>query len=144
MLEVQVKYDDGVNDLCFVGGSKSNWVDLAASEEVVFEVGDYKLVPLGVCIKLPDGYEAIIVPRSSTFKNFGLLQVNSIGIMDNAYCGDNDKWYFPAYATRKVVVHKGDRLCQFRLLPVQGDISFTAVDHLGSVDRGGFGTTGIS
>ena len=94
-------------------------------------------------MKLPDGYEAHLVPRSSTFKNFGLLQTNGIGIVDNSYCGDNDMWRMPVYATRDTVVEKGDRIAQFRLVKNQPEAEFIEVEELGTPDRGGFGSTGI-
>lgn len=104
---------------------------------------NYKLIKLGVAMKLPEGYEAHIVPRSSTFKNYGILMANSMGIIDNSYCGDNDEWMFPAFFTRKTVIHKGDRICQFRIEKKQPNIKFNVVDKLGNEDRGGFGSTGV-
>ena len=105
--------------------------------------GTYVAIPLGVGMKLPEGYEAHVVPRSSTFKNFGLLQTNSMGVIDETYCGDNDQWHFPAYATRDAVIHKNDRICQFRIMEHQPTIEFTPVEHLTDESRGGFGSSGI-
>lgn len=121
---------------------KSDWIDLQAAETVTLKAGDFRLISLGVAIALPEGYEAHIVPRSSTFKNYGILQTNSMGVVDNSYCGDNDLWRFPAYATRDVTVEKGTRICQFRVMEHQPRLEFTAVEHLDGPDRGGFGSTG--
>ena len=122
--------------------NKSDWYDLRAAETVEMRAGDYKLISLGVSMKLPEGYEAHVVPRSSTFKNFGVLQTNSFGIIDNSYSGTNDIWRFPALAMRDTVIHEGDRICQFRIMKKQPEIEFIEVDELDSVDRGSFGSTG--
>ena len=126
---------------------KGDWIDLYTAEKVSMYVGDFKLISLGVAMKLPEGYEAHVVPRSSTFKNWGILQANSIGIIDSTYSGDNDVWRFPAYATRNVEIPVGTRLCQFRIVPTMrsevGQIEFLSVDHLSDEDRGGFGSTGV-
>ena len=94
-------------------------------------------------MELPEGYEAYVAPRSSTFKNFGILQANSIGIIDNSYCGDNDQWMFPAYAVRDTEIHKNDRICQFRIMEKQPELYMIEVTHLSGKDRGGFGSTGV-
>jgi dUTP pyrophosphatase len=141
-MNIKVRYlCDDLDPLRYVDG-KSDWIDLQASETVALKAGEFCLIPLGVAIALPDGYEAHIVPRSSTFKNYGILQTNSMGIVDNSYCGDNDLWRFPAYATRDVTVEKGTRICQFRVMEHQPKLEFTAVEHLDGPDRGGFGSTG--
>lgn len=142
MSEVLIKYhDDGLERIeKFQNG---DWIDLRAAEDVSMKTGDFKLISLGVSIKLPDGYEAHVVPRSSTFKNFGIIQTNSIGIIDNSYCGDNDIWKFPALAMRDTEIHKGDRICQFRLVQNMPAFVFEEVTNLGGKDRGGFGSTGI-
>lgn len=121
-----------------------DWIDLRAAETVEMKMFDHKLISLGVSMKLPDGYEAHIVPRSSTFKNFGILQTNSEGIIDNSYSGTNDIWRFPALAMRNTVIHEGDRICQFRIMKKQPDIFFNEVEELDATDRGGFGSTGIN
>ena len=142
MEEIKVKYF--VNDmepLCYVAG-KSDWIDLRAAEEVTLKAGEFRLIPLGVAIALPAGYEAHIVPRSSTFKNYGILQTNSMGVVDCSYCGDNDQWRMPVYATRDVVIERGARICQFRIMRNQPELTFTRVEHLDGPDRGGFGSTG--
>ena len=121
-----------------------DWIDLRAAETVEMKMFDFNLISLGVSMKLPDGYEAHIVPRSSTFKNFGILQVNSKGVIDNSYSGTNDIWKFPALAMRDTIIHEGDRICQFRIMKKQPDLNFNEVDELDPTDRGGFGSTGIN
>ncbi|MDY4494841.1 MAG: dUTP diphosphatase [Erysipelotrichaceae bacterium] len=123
---------------------KGDWVDLRAAETVELKAGEFKLIKLGIGMILPEGYEAHVVPRSSTFKNFGIIQTNHCGIIDESYCGDNDQWRFPAYAMRDTVINKNDRICQFRIIKKQPDISFEAVEHLADKDRGGFGSTGVN
>ena len=142
MEEIKVKYFvDGIDELCAVAG-KSDWIDLHAAEEVTLKAGEFRLIPLGVAMALPEGYEAHIVPRSSTFKNYGILQTNSMGVVDCSYCGDNDQWRMPVYATRDVTIEKGARICQFRIMKNQPQLEFLTVDHLDGPDRGGFGSTG--
>ena len=142
MKEIRIKYlTDQIEPLCYVGG-KSDWIDLRAAEDIELRAGEMKLIPLGVAMQLPKGYEAWIVPRSSTLKNFGILQANSIGIVDESYSGDGDQWCFPAYAVRDTVIHVNDRICQFRIMKHQPELRFAAVEHLGNEDRGGFGSTG--
>ena len=119
-----------------------DWIDLRVAEDVYMEAGQYKLIKLGIGMKLPEGYEAHVVPRSSTCKNFGVLQTNSMGVIDNSYSGDNDQWMFPAYTIRETVIHKNDRICQFRIMKKQPEIEFEEVEHLDEVSRGGFGSTG--
>lgn len=121
-----------------------NWIDLSADERIVMTQGEYGLIPLGVAMELPVGYEANIVPRSSTFKNFKILQVNSYGVIDNSYSGDNDWWMFPALAMEDTVIEKGSRICQFRINRIQPDFHFEEVEFLGGSDRGGFGSTGVN
>lgn len=119
------------------------WYDLRAAEDTYMIRGEVKNIRLGVAIKLPEGYEAIVVPRSSTYKNYGLMMVNSVGVIDNAYSGNGDEWHFPALATRSVKINKGDRICQFRIIPQQPHAEIVYVDDLGDQNRGGFGSTGI-
>ena len=121
-----------------------DWIDLRAAETVAMNTGDFKLISLGVSMKLPEGYEAHVVPRSSTFKKWGVLQANSTGIIDNSYSGTNDIWRFPALAMRDTVINKNDRICQFRIVKRQPTVEFEEVDTLDSVDRGGFGSTGAN
>ncbi|MBP3729550.1 MAG: dUTP diphosphatase [Lachnospiraceae bacterium] len=143
MLQLKIRYlVPDLEPLCYVEG-KSDWIDLRAARDISFEPGEFKLIPLGIAVKLPEGYEAHVAPRSSTFKNFGLLQVNSVGVVDSSYCGDGDEWFVPMLATRAVTVHKGDRICQFRIVENQPALSFVEVEHLEGKDRGGFGSTGL-
>lgn len=140
---IKVRYlSDKVGKLEYIGG-KSDWIDLRAAEDVTLRQGEFKLIPLGVAMQLPDGYEAHIVPRSSTFKNFGVIQANHMGVVDETYCGDNDQWFFPAVAMRDTSIHAGDRICQFRIMEHQPNLSFVEVDTIGNSDRGGIGSTGV-
>ena len=142
MEEIKIKYFvDGIDPLCYVAG-KSDWIDLHAAEDVTLKAGEFRLIPLGVALALPEGYEAHIVPRSSTFKNYGILQTNSMGVVDCSYCGDNDQWRMPVYATRDVTIEKNARICQFRIMKNQPEMCFIRVEHLDGPDRGGFGSTG--
>lgn len=142
METIEIRYfTDQIDELCYVDG-KSDWIDLHAAETVTMKAGEFKLIPLGVAMKLPAGYEAHVVPRSSTFKHFGILQVNSCGIIDESYCGTNDQWMFPALAVRDTVIQCNDRICQFRIMEHQPCLSFLRRDRLADVDRGGFGSTG--
>ena len=143
MKKIEIKYfSDEIEKLRYIDG-KSDWIDLRASEDVVLKKGEFKLIPLGIAMKLPEGYEAHVVPRSSTFKNFGVIMTNSVGIIDNSYCGDGDQWYFPALAIRDTEIHKNDRICQFRIMKNQPVIEFAELEHLEFGNRGGFGSTGI-
>ena len=119
-----------------------DWIDLRAAEEVHMKAGDFKLIPLGVAMELPEGHEALVAPRSSTFKNLGIMLANSIGIIDESYKGDGDEWHFPAYAVKDTVIHKDERICQFRIIEHQPMVLLKEVEHLGNGDRGGIGSTG--
>ena len=123
--------------------AKGDWIDLRAAETVTMKAGEYKMIPLGVAMKLPDGDEAPVIPRSSTFKHYGILQANSYGLIDNSYSGNEDQWHFPAYATRDVIINFDDRICQFRIQKRMEEVEFKEVEELDSVNRGGFGSTGI-
>ena len=123
---------------------KGDWIDLRASVGGSFKAGDFALIDLGVSMRLPDGYEAHIAPRSSTFKNYGIIQTNSIGIVDNSYSGTNDVWKMPCFFTRDAVIKPNDRICQFRIVKKMEPVSFTEVTELNSTDRGGFGSTGTN
>ena len=120
-----------------------DWIDLRASQTIELKQGEFKLIPLGIAMELPKRYEAHVVPRSSTFKNFGIIQTNSMGIIDQSYCGDNDQWYFPAYALRDTIINENDRICQFRVVDKMGHVRFEEVEFLGNEDRNGFGSTGV-
>ena len=142
MEQIKIKYfTDKIDKLAYIHG-KSDWIDLRASEEVTLKQGEFALVPLGVAMELPKGYEAHIVPRSSTYKNFGVIQANHCGVVDGSYCGDNDMWRMPVIAMRDTQIHVNDRICQFRIMKNQPEILFEEVEHLEGKDRGGFGTTG--
>ena len=136
---IKIKYHAGIESLVQKEGS--DWIDLRAAEEVKMSPNQFKLIPLGVSMKLPEGYEAHIVPRSSTFKTWGIIQTNHMGVIDESYCGDNDQWMMPVLATRAVIIHKNDRICQFRIVKKQPKILFQEVDTLGEESRGGFGST---
>ncbi len=121
---------------------QGDWIDLRASEDVELRAGEFKLIDLGVSMQLPKGYEAHIVPRSSTYKNFHVVQANGVGIIDNSYSGTNDVWKFPALALKDTVIHKNDRICQFRIVPTQPEVHFIETNTLDTMDRNGFGSTG--
>ena len=141
-MKIQIKYfDKDIEKITNIDG-KSDWFDLRAAETITLKAGDFALIPLGVGMILPEGYEANIVPRSSTFKNYGIIQTNHYGVIDNSYSGDNDQWRFPAYATRDITINKNDRICQFRINKKQPTFDFEEVEHLNDTDRGGFGSTG--
>jgi dUTP pyrophosphatase len=140
-MEIKIKYEhDDIPRLNKI--VQGDWIDLTLDEDIQLDKGQSGLFSLGVCIQLPKGYEAILAPRSSTFKRWGILQANSIGIIDNSYCGNDDIWCFSAYATRDIVIPKGTRICQFRIQKIQEPIIFEEVKYLGS-NRGGFGYTGV-
>lgn len=120
-----------------------DWIDLRAAETVEMKAGEFRIISLGVSMRLPYGYEAHIIPRSSAFKNFGILLANSYGLIDNTYCGDDDIWGFPAIAMRDTTIQKGDRICQFRIMQKQPELVFAKVEHLEGKSRGGFGSTGV-
>ena len=119
-----------------------DWIDLRAAENVQLRTGEFRLISLGISVKLPEGYEAHIAPRSSSFKKWGFLQTNGVGIVDNSYSGTNDLWMLPVYATRDAEIHENDRICQFRIMKQMPELEFCEVDTLDDVNRGGFGTTG--
>ena len=142
MEKIKIKYHtDEIEKLRYIDG-KSDFIDLRAAEDIELKAGDFKLISLGVSMELPKGYEAHIVPRSSTFKTWGIIQTNSMGIVDESYRGDSDIWKMPVYATRDTVIHKNDRICQFRIIEHQPTIEFEEVNKLEGSDRGGFGSTG--
>lgn len=141
-LQLKIKYfNDKIEKLRYIDG-KSDWIDLRAAEDVTMKAGEFKLIPLGIAIALPEGYEAHVVPRSSTFKNFGIIQTNSMGIIDESYCGNDDQWFLPAYALRDTQISFNDRICQFRIMKHQPAFDFVEVESLDGNNRGGFGSTG--
>ncbi len=140
-VQIKIKYlDDSIKRLTYVEG-KSDWIDLAAAETVTLKKGEFKLIHLGVAMELPEGYEAHIAPRSSTYKNFKILQTNSVGVVDRSYCGPNDWWKMAVYATEDTTINKGDRIAQFRIIENQPKLNFVESELTGK-DRGGFGSTG--
>ena len=141
-MKIKVKYHTDILPLEM--NEKGDWVDLRAAEDMVLRPGFSYRIRLGISVELPEGYEAHVVPRSSTFKNWGIIQTNSVGIIDNSYCGDNDIWMMPVDATRLVKIKKNDRICQFRIVEKQPHLEFETVDHLGHEDRGGFGSSGTN
>lgn len=139
-MEIKVRYHADIHPLeQFANG---DWIDLRAAEDVELKAGEYKLISLGVSMKLPYGYEAVVVPRSSTFKHWGIIQTNHMGVIDNSYSGDDDVWKFPAYATKDVLIEKNSRICQFRIQRSMPRLDLITVDKLDDVSRGGFGTSG--
>ena len=144
MEKIQIRYiSDQIEPLDYIAGV-SDWIDLRVAEEVEMKAGEFRLIRLGVAMKLPDGYEAHIVPRSSTYKNFGIIQTNHMGVIDKSYCGNDDEWMFPALAVRDTKICVNDRICQFRIMRNQPVIEFEPVERLDGENRGGFGTTGVS
>ena len=142
MVTIKIKYHtDEIEKLRYIDG-KSDFIDLRSAEDVELKAGEFALISLGVSMELPKGYEAHIVPRSSTFKTWGIIQANSMGIVDESYRGDNDIWKYPVYALRDTVIHKNDRICQFRIMEHQPTIEFDEVEHLEGEERGGFGSSG--
>lgn len=139
-LFINIKYHGDVKPIEL--NPNGDWIDLRAAEDVEMDVGDYKLISLGVSMKLPEGYEAHIVPRSSTFRHWGIIQANHMGVVDNSYCGDTDVWKFPAIAIRNTHIYKNERICQFRIVERQPRLKFNEVNKLGDEDRGGFGSSG--
>ena len=142
MEKIKIKYlSDKIEKLHYIDG-KSDWIDLRCAEDIILKKGEFRLIPLGVAMALPKGYEAHIVPRSSTYKNFGIIQTNHMGVVDESYSGNGDQWYMPAYALRDTEIKANDRICQFRIMEHQPPISFEECDDLGNEDRGGIGSTG--
>ena len=140
MLKIKIKYFTDIEKVEQI--SVGDWIDLRAAEDVSMVVGDFKLIPLGIAMQLPEGYEAHVVPRSSTYKKWKIIQANHMGVIDESYCGDNDQWMFPAIALENTIIHKGYRICQFRIMEHQPELRFVEVSKLGNEDRGGFGSTG--
>lgn len=137
---ITIKYSDNVPHL--VDLAEGDWIDLASPRSITYKKGDLVKVDFGVAMELPRGYEAHIAPRSSLFQNTGLILTNGVGVIDNAYCGDEDYWGAKFYATRDGLIEEGQRLCQFRIIENQPYIHFREVNHLGNKNRGGYGSTG--
>ena len=141
-MQIKIKYFDEkltrINKIV-----QGDWLDLRAAQTIEMKKDEFKLIPLGVAMEIPEGYEAHIVPRSSTFKNFGIIETNSMGVIDESYKGDNDQWFFPAYALRDTVIEFIDRICQFRIMEKMPAVELIEVDSLGNENRGGLGSTGV-
>ena len=139
-MEIKIKYFTDIEKIKQI--PNGDWVDLRSAIDITLKKGEFTIIPLGVGMKLPFGYEAHIVPRSSTYKNYGIIQTNHMGVIDNSYSGDNDQWGMPVIAMRDTIIHKNDRICQFRITQKQPDFEFTEVKCLDTKSRGGFGSTG--
>ena len=140
--KVKIKYfSPDYPKLEYIEG-KSDWIDLRSNKTIVIKKGEHCLIPLGVAIQLPKGYEALVAPRSSSFKKWGIIQTNTPGIIDETYCGPNDQWFMSVYATRTVKIDRFDRVCQFRILEHQPTLLFEESDLTGNTSRGGHGSTG--
>ena len=140
MKTIKIKYLRGVQKI--ERFNTGDWIDLRCAEDVTMKAGEFKMIPLGVAMELPEGYEALVAPRSSTCKKLGIMLANSIGIIDESYKGDGDEWHFLAYAFRDTSIRKNERICQFRIIEHQPMIHLMEVDRLGNPDRGGIGSTG--
>ena len=143
-MTIRVRYEsDAYDTQPITSAHDGEWFDLRSAEDIHMIKGDFRMISLGVSMELPEGYEAHVLPRSSTFKHYGILLVNGMGIIDHKYCGDADIWHFPALATRECHISKGDRICQFRIVKQQKPCDIKVVNSLGNESRGGFGSTGI-
>lgn len=142
MEKIKIKYfDNEIDKITKI--NKGDWIDLRSADTVRLTEGEFRLIKLGIGMKLPEGYEAHIVPRSSTFKNFKIIQTNHMGVIDNSYSGNDDQWMMPVIAMEDTVINKNDRICQFRIEKIQPEIEFEEVDNLDNISRGGFGSTGV-
>jgi dUTP pyrophosphatase len=140
-MQIKIKYfDENLPKITKL--TQGDWIDLRAAKTIEIKKGEFALIPLGVAMELPEGYEAHVVPRSSTFKNFGIIETNSMGVIDESYKGDNDQWFFPAYALRDTAINFGERICQFRIMEKMPEVEFIEVEQLENDDRGGHGSTG--
>lgn len=137
-MNIKVKYHNPKCELV----RKGDWIDCKSAVNITYPEGISFLIPLGFSCKLPDGYEAHLLPRSSTFKRYGIIMTNSLGVIDSSYSGQNDIWGFPAYSLRAGKISVGDRIAQFRIVKKMPEISVESVDHLDGENRGGFGSTG--
>lgn len=137
---IKIKYLRDIDEIKVA--KNGDWIDLRAAETVELKAGEYAMIPLGIAMELPAGYEALVAPRSSTFHKYGVILVNSIGIIDESYCGNGDEWHFLAYAVRDTIIPKNERICQFRIIEHQPPVTFEIVETLGNPDRGGIGSTG--
>ncbi|ABG85823.1 dUTP diphosphatase [Clostridium perfringens] len=150
---IRIKYFDNATKLKKI--TKGNWIDIYANKDIFVKCGERAMVPLGFALELPEGWEGHLAPRSSTFKTWGIIQTNSVGVVDDTYIGDNDQWHMPVYClqgkdiesengeeVKGTWIRKGDKIGQFRIMEVMPEIEFEEVESFGNKDRGGFGTTG--
>ena len=146
-MKIRIRYFDGATKLKKI--DKGNWIDVYSRKDIFVEQGEREMIPLGFALELPEGYEGHLAPRSSTFKTWGIIQTNSVGVVDDTYIGDNDEWHMPVYCLEPkdefgygTWIRQGDKIGQFRIMEVQPDFELVEVDSFGNEDRGGFGTTG--
>lgn len=139
-MKIKIRYATDIEKIEKI--AVGDWIDLRCAEDTELKAGEFKLISLGVAMQLPEGYEAHVLPRSSTFKKYKIIMANSMGIVDSSYCGNEDIWRFPALAMEDTFIPMGDRICQFRIMKTQGKIEFEEVEDLGNENRGGFGSTG--
>lgn len=140
-MQIKIKYfNDKLEKINKI--TQGDWIDLRSSIDCELKQGEFKLIPLGIAMELPEGYEAHIVPRSSTYKNFGIIQTNHMGVVDELYCGNNDQWFMAVIAFRDTKINMNDRICQFRIIEKMPEVTFIEVEELGNKDRGGHGSTG--
>ncbi len=146
-MKLRIKYFEGATKLKKI--SKGNWIDVYANEDVFVPVGERAMIPLGFALELPKGWEGHLAPRSSTFKTWGVIQTNHVGVVDDTYIGDNDQWHMPVFCLQSKVqvahgtwIRKGDKIAQFRIMEVMPELELEEVESFGNADRGGFGTTG--
>ena len=152
-MKMKIKYFDDAIRLKRI--SKGNWIDVYANKDMFIALNDRAMIPLGFALELPSGWEAHLAPRSSTFKTWGIIQTNSVGVVDDTYIGDNDQWHMPVYCLegkgtelidgeeiKGTWIRKGDKIAQFRIMEVMPEIEFDEVESFGNSDRGGFGSTG--
>jgi dUTP pyrophosphatase len=141
-LTAKIKYLRDIKEISV--NPKGDWIDLRSGIDITLEAGEVCCIPLGIAVELPTGCEAHIAPRSSTFDKWGIIQLNSVGVIDESYCGDNDEWKMPVLAMRKTHIHINDRICQFRIMPKMGFLKLNKVTRLNNENRGGFGSTGVN
>ena len=148
-MKIRIRYFDGATKLKKI--TKGNWIDVYSRKDIFIGQDERAMIPLGFALELPKGYEGHLAPRSSTFKTWGIIQTNSVGVVDDTYIGDNDEWHMPVYCLDPkdsfeykigTWIHKGDKIGQFRIMEVMPEIEFEEVEFFNNTDRGGFGSTG--
>jgi dUTP pyrophosphatase len=139
-LQIKVKY---FNPKCKISKIEiGDWIDLRSAIDVKYKANEFNLIPLGIAMELPKGYEAHVIPRSSTIRDYGIIEANSMGLIDESYKGDNDQWFFPAYSLVEGEIKAGERICQFRIVKKMPQVEIVEVKTLGNKDRNGIGSTG--